>query len=614
MGLDEEGTHARLAALGQELISPAIEDHGGTLVKKTGDGFLAEFPSVVEAIRCATEIHKGVERRNLELPSELWILFRIGINTGDVIVADDDIHGEGVNVAARLEKLAEPGSIVVSRVVRDHVRDRLPVSFEDMGEQIVKNIARPVRAFRVASGRSPARVRQSTRPKLLATALATGLLLAGAWFTQSSRFETPRVPLFASTTRPTTPAQPAHRLSIIVLPFANLSGNSRQDYLADGITESLTTDLSRALPGSFVVARGTAFSYKGKAAEAAEVGRELRVRYVIAGSLVADGDRLRVNARLVDAENNSELWAERFDKKLTGLFEVQDQIVGRVSRAAGLEVIDSEARRSEREHDPSAVDLVMRGQAIANRPASRETMIAARELFERALDHDPNNVDALAGVATTYVFEVLNSYYEEGREERLRDAEALIRRALKSDPRHLLALKVHAGRLRAEGEFEDAIEASKVVIAQNPGEPWAYKELGLNELYRGHLREALEWFEKADQIGPRDPSRWIWLGAMGRVQFFLGMPLEAIRLLKASAEANPADPRAYALLAAVYASSGKGAEARMALASCLRLRPNMTILRLFTDWSVPLHATSADYLRYHERLREGLRLAGMPEK
>ena len=559
MGLDEEGTHARLAALGQELISPAIEDHGGTLVKKTGDGFLAEFPSVVEAIRCATEIHEGVERRNLELPSELWILFRIGINTGDVIVADDDIHGEGVNVAARLEKLAEPGSIVVSRVVRDHVRDRLPVSFEDMGEQIVKNIARPVRAFRVASGRSPARVRQSARPKLLATAVATGLLLAGTWFTQS-RVGSKR-PEFLSSRRLHGPRHPPSRRTnsrSLCSRSRNLSGDSRQDYLADGITESLTTDLSRALPGSFVVARGTAFSYKGKAAEAAEVGRELRVRYVIAGSLVADGDRLRVNARLVDAENNSELWAERFDKKLTGLFEVQDQIVGRVSRAAGLEVIDSEARRSEREHDPSAVDLVMRGQAIANRPASRETMIAARELFERALDHDPNNVDALAGVATTYVFEVLNSYYEEGREERLRDAEALIRRALKSDPRHLLALKVHAGRLRAEGEFEDAIEASKVVIAQNPGEPWAYKELGLNELYRGHLREALEWFEKADQIGPRDPSRWIWLGAMGRVQFFLGMPLEAIRLLKASAEANPADPRAYALLAAVYACVGEG--------------------------------------------------------
>src|SRR5829696_1957447 len=514
MGLDEEGTHARLAGLGRELISPAIEAHGGTLVKKTGDGFLAEFPSVVEAIRCATEIQEGVARRNRELPPERWIVFRMGINTGDVIVANGDIHGEGVNVAARLEKLAEPGCIVISRVVRDHVRDRLPVSFEDMGEQVVKNIVRPVRAFRIVtgeeSGRSPARERQRSRPKLAG---------AAAWFTRSGRFDAPRIPPFESGFK--TPAPPAQRLSIIVLPFANLSGDSRQDYLADAVTESLTTDLSRALPGSFVVARGTAFSYKGKSAEAAEVGRELKVRYVIAGSLVVDGDRLRVNARLVDAESNSELWAERFDKKLTGLFEVQDQIVGRVSRAAGLEVIDSEARRSEREHDPSAVDLVMRGQAIANRPASRETMIAARELFERALDHDPNNVDALAGVATTYVFEVLNSYYEEGREERLRDAEALIRRALKSDPRHLLALKVHAGRLRAEGEFEDAIEASKVVIAQNPGEPWAYKELGLNELYLGHLREALEWFEKADQFGPRDPSRWIWLGAMGRVQFFL---------------------------------------------------------------------------------------------
>jgi len=382
MGLDEEGTHARLAGLWRELISPAIEAHGGTLVKKTGDGFLAEFPSVVEAIRCATEIQEGVARRNRELPPERWIVFRMGINTGDVIVADDDIHGEGVNVAARLEKLAEPGCIVVSRVVRDHVRDRLAVSFEDMGEQVVKNIARPVRAFRIVTGeetgRSPARERQRSPYKLAAAAALAGLLLAGAaaWFTQSGRLDAPRVPLVESTARSTAPAQPAQRLSIIVLPFTNLSGDSRQDYLADGVTESLTTDLSRALPGSFVVARGTAFSYKGKSAEASEVGRELKVRYVIAGSLIVDGDRLRVNARLVDTESNSELWAERFDKKLTGLFEVQDQIVGRVSRAAGLEVIDSEARRSEREHDPSAVDLVMRGQAIANRPASRETMIA----------------------------------------------------------------------------------------------------------------------------------------------------------------------------------------------------------------------------------------------
>jgi tetratricopeptide (TPR) repeat protein len=255
----------------------------------------------------------------------------------------------------------------------------------------------------------------------------------------------------------------------------------------------------------------------------------------------------------------------------------------------------------------------MRGQAIANRPASPDTMTAARTLFERALQYDPENVDALAGIASTYVFEVLNSYYATGREERLHDAEALIVRALALDPHHITALKTQAALWRAEGRFEEAIAASEMVIAQNPGEPWAYKEVGLSELYLGRLREAMSWFEKADRIGPRDPSRWIWLGAMGRVQFFLGDDKAAIRLMRLSAEANPHDGRAYALLAAIYALSGQGDDARSALADCLRLQPGMTIRRLFDSWSVPLEDTSPIYRRQHERLRDGLRLAGMAE-
>ena len=255
----------------------------------------------------------------------------------------------------------------------------------------------------------------------------------------------------------------------------------------------------------------------------------------------------------------------------------------------------------------------MRGQAIANRRASRETMVAARALFRRALEHDPDNVDALAGVATTYLFEVLNSYYDSGRDERLRQAETLIRRARAIDPLHIVAQKLHAAHLRAEGRFDEAIAASKVVIAQSPCEPWEYKEIGLSELYLGRFSEAQEWFEKADQIGPRDPSRWIWLGAMGRVQFFRGRDEEAIRLLRLSADANPSDPRAYALLKGVYAGSGQNAEAKAALASCLGLRPDMTVRRLFDDWSVPLQATSPASVRQHERIRDGLRLAGMPE-
>ncbi|MGH7126639.1 MAG: tetratricopeptide repeat protein [Stellaceae bacterium] len=404
-------------------------------------------------------------------------------------------------------------------------------------------------------------------------------------------------------------------MSIVVLPFANLSGDAQQDYFVDGITESLTTDLSRALPGSFVVSRRTAFTYKGRPLDSQEIGRDLQIRYLLEGSVIPDGDRIRVNARLIDGQADTELWAERFDAARKNLLDIQDQIVGRLSRAVGLQLVDTEARRSERERpsNPTAVDLVMRAQCIVNKPASPETVIAARSLFEQALSHDPNNVDALAGVATTYVFEVLNSYYGTGRAERLRNAAALVERALAIEPDHIVALKIKAALLRAEGQFEDAIAANRVVIAQNPGEPWAYKEVGLSDLYLGRFEVALSWFQKADQIGPRDPSRWNWLGAMGRVEFFLGHDDEAIRWLKLTAEANPKDSRAYALLAAIYALAGRDDEAAAALASCLRLRPDMTVDKFFDDWSVPLEAASVAYQRQHERFRDGLLLAGMTE-
>jgi adenylate cyclase len=628
MGRDEEGTHARLAALRRELLDPAIEARRGELIKNTGDGLIATFASVVEAVRCAIGIQDGAAERNADLPPDRQIAFRIGLNLGDVIVEADDIFGDGVNVAARLEGLAAPGGIVISRAVRDHVRDRLPLGFTDMGEQQVKNIARPVRAFSIrADGGEPPRksevARRGVRRGAIAGLAALGTLLAvtAGWWRLTHQGSLPTLPL--PTERASSMAGKgehageavAPNLSIVVLPFANLSGDSQQDYFADGITDSLTTDLSRALSGSFVVARGTAFTYKGRSVDPRQVGRDLGVRYVLQGSVLPDGDRVRANAQLIDAQTGRELWAERFEKMRKDVLEVQDQIVARLSRAIGLHVIDIEAQRSERErpNNPQAVDLVMRGEAIANRPTSPQMMITARGLFERALDYDPDNVDALAGVATTYVFEVINSYYGEGRDDRLRKAEALVARALAVEPHHIVALKAQSALWRAQGRFEDAIAASQAVIAQNPGEPWAYKEVGLSEMYLGRLREALDWFEKADQIGPRDPTRWIWLGAMGRVEFFLGRNEEAIRLLRLSADANPNDARAYAMLAAVYALAGRNREATAALADSRRLQPNMTIKRLFDDWSVPLEVTSPAYLRAHERIREGLRKAGMPE-
>ena len=624
MGRDEEGTHARVASLLRDLLVPAVTGHAGRIVKSTGDGLLAEFGSVVEGVRCAASIQRDTAERNAPYPSDRHIAFRIGINLGDVIDDGDDIYGDGVNVAARLEGLAEPGGIVVSQAVSDHVQQTLDLHFEALGEQRLKNIERPVRAYRVCAKDGAAssrwrigRQRFGYAAQAVAAALALALAAAGGFggfdYLVSGSTERTR-----SAPRPSDflNARPAGAVpfSIVVLPFSNLGGEPQQDYFVDGITESLTTDLSRALPGSFVVARGTAFTYKGKPIDAREIGHDLNVRYVLQGSVLADGEQVRVNARLIEATSNTELWADRFDKKRQNVLEIQDQIVGRLSRAVGLELVDIEAKRSERASNPTAIDFVMRGQAVVNRPASPQRMIEGRSLFQRALEFDPDNVDALAGLATTYVFEVLNSYYEDGREQRLKDGMGLVQHALTLDPDHIVALKIRTALYRAEGEFDEAIAASQVVIAQNPGEPWAYKEVGLNKLYLGRFEEAMEWFEKANQIGPRDPSRWIWLSAMGRVQFFLGHNDDATRLLRLSAEANPNDTQAYALLAAIYASGGRQDDAKSALSNCYRLRPELTIKRFFADWPVPLQATSPEYRRQHERFRDGLRLAGMPEE
>jgi class 3 adenylate cyclase/TolB-like protein len=377
MGGDEEGTHRRVRALFDEVLEPAIERHGGALIKKTGDGVLAEFVSVVEAVRCAIAVQRGVAEQNAGLSPDQNLAFRIGINLGDVIAEADDIYGDGVNIAARLETLAEPGGIAVSRSVRDHVRDRMKLEFEDLGEQVVKNIARPVRAFRI---RTESGAGQSDRTKVRRRGIYRGLLTGSSalgaalfiglgiwWLVYPASLPAVDTALFRGPAAfQAAGNQIASRLSIVVLPFANLSGDPQQDYFADGISQSLITDLSRALPGSFVVARGTAFTYKGREVDAAQVGRDVNVRYLLEGSVITDGDRLRVNARLIEAETSTELWAERFDSQRKDVLEIQNQIVARLSRSIGLELVDIEARRSERERpgNPSAIDLIMRARLL----------------------------------------------------------------------------------------------------------------------------------------------------------------------------------------------------------------------------------------------------------
>jgi TolB-like protein/tetratricopeptide (TPR) repeat protein len=403
--------------------------------------------------------------------------------------------------------------------------------------------------------------------------------------------------------------------SIVVLPFINLSGDPKRDYVADGITDSLISDLARALPGISVVSRGTAFTYKGQGVDPRQVGRELGVRYLLNGSIVFDGESVRVNTQLAETRDGSQLWAERFDTERKGILQVQDEIVARVSRAIGLKVIDIEARRSRRERPESAefVDLVMRGKAVLNLPSSPATMIEARDLFEQALKVEPASADGLAGVATTLVFEFLNGYYETGGDERLRKAELLLDRAVAIEPRHLLALKAKAGLRRTQGKFDDAIAVAQAVIMENPGEPWAYKEIGLSTLYLGRPEQALDWFAKADRIGPRDPGRWTWLDGRGHALLLLGRDEEAIRALNSALDANPKNLSPHAFLAAAYALLGRTDEARAELAAYLERRPETRVSTFRRFSPVPLALTSPQYQQQLQRIAEGLRKAGLPE-
>ena len=321
---DEEATHAKLTALLAECVEPAIAEHGGRIVKNTGDGFLAEFPSAVEAVRAAMQFQTRIHELTIGDAEDRRIAFRVGINIGDVIVEPHDIFGDGVNIAARLESIAEPGGICISSSAYDQVRGKVGVEFADLGEQNLKNIARPVRAYAVVrDGPSPATQAERARPSALSPP----------------------------------------RLSIVVLPFANLSGDPEQDYFVDGVTESLTTDLSR-ISGSFVIARNSAFSYKGKAIDVRQVGRELNVRYVLEGSVQRSGNRLRVNVQLIDAESGKHLWAERFEKPVADLFDMQDEIVSRLANTLDAQLIVAEARRAEHSPHPDAMDLIFQGACL----------------------------------------------------------------------------------------------------------------------------------------------------------------------------------------------------------------------------------------------------------
>jgi TolB-like protein/class 3 adenylate cyclase len=411
MGIDEEDTHERLKAHLRGLVQPKIREHQGRIVKNTGDGMLVEFSSVVDAVRCAAEVQRGMIDREPQLTDERRIKFRIGINLGDVIVEDDDIFGDGVNIASRLEALAKPGGICISRTVRDQIRDQLRYSFQDIGEQSVKNIARPVRVY-------------ALHPDAIADLPAV-----------SAR------PAVSISQPPIAP-----RLSIVVLPFTNLSDDREQQYLADGITEDVTTDLSR-IADMFVISRNTAFTYKNKLVDATQIGRELGVRYVLEGSVRRLGNQIRVNVQLIHAETAAHLWAERFDQDAGDLFALQTEITGQIAVALNLELIDMEAARPT-EH-PDVLDYLLRGRSVFSKPVTRDNYAEAVSLFERALALDPRSAEAQSLLACVLARRVLDQMTGSAAADIAR-AEGLVGLSLAGSPRSPFAHHAKGAVLRVQ--------------------------------------------------------------------------------------------------------------------------------------------------------------------
>jgi TolB-like protein/class 3 adenylate cyclase len=510
---DEEATHARLAALLADAAGPVIAEHGGRIVKNTGDGFLAEFPSAVEAVRSAIYFQNKVREFTIGDAEDRRLLFRVGINIGDVIVEAHDIFGDGVNIAARLEGIAEPGGICISASVYDQVRGKVGFEFADLGEQNLKNIARSVRAYAVVwNGHGPA--------------------------TRSG----------------SSSGSSAPRLSIVVLPFENIGGDPEQDYFVDGVTESLTTDLSR-ISGSFVIARNSAFSYKGKLIDVRQVGRELNVRYAPEGSVQRGGGRFRVNVQPIDAETGNHLWAERFDKPVADLFDVQDEIVSRLANTLTSQLVEVEAQRAERSPHPDATDLYFQGWAFAYKGITPEYMTKARSFFERALALDPKNIEALVGMASIDLGMAANNLIDDGV-ARLAVAETALTRALSLAPQHARA-HMFMGVVRIyTNRAEQGIAQCEHALMLDRNLASAHGFIGLGKIFLGRGAETEAHVQEAFRLSPRDITAYWWMMFVASGKLQLNADAEAVTWLRRSIEANPNWPLLHFHLAAALALLG----------------------------------------------------------
>lgn len=563
MEVDEAGTLARLKTHRVELIDPAIAKNRGRIIKTTGDGMLAEFHSVVDAVLCAAEVQRRMARRNADVPPPRWIQFRIGINLGDVIVDQNDIFGDGVNVAARLEALAEPGGICVSGAVRDQVGDRLDgVQFDDLGEQSVKNIARPIRVFRVRLAEGPA-------------SLPDGAKAAD------------------------TPRGISKKPSIAVLPFANMSGDPEQEFFADGLTEDIITELSR-FHDLLVISRNSAFVYKGKAVKVQDIGREFGVDYVIEGSVRKAGGRVRVTVQLIDAETDRHIWAERYDRELQDIFAIQDEMTRAIAATLPGRVEAATHDRTKRKptDNMAAYECVLAAKLLHHR-STREDNAQAQMLLNRALAMDPNYAHAHAWKAC-----VLGQCWIYGwcadRDATFEQVASELETALALDDNDADVHRILAALNLTRHDYERATYHQERALALNPNYDLVVVQQGELLTWLGLPEEGIDWIKKAMRLNPYHPERF-W-SHLGRAYYCAEKYADAA---EAFSRITRADYTHHAFLAATFAQMNNAVAAGAHAAEVLKREPG---------FSVAAHLATLHYKREVDRQRHeaGLIRAGLP--
>jgi adenylate cyclase len=561
IGVDEEGTLAQLKAHRRELIDLKIAEHQGRIVKTTGDGLLVEFLSPVKAVRCALDVQQGMLDRNAGVPRERRIEFRIGINLGDVIVDDGDLYGDGVNVAARLEGIAQPGTVYISRAVRDFVRDQPEIVVEDLGEQALKNIAKPVQVFRVgASGR------------------AVGAPYAA---------EPPPVP---------------HKPSIAVLPFANMSQDAEQEYFTDGITEDLITDLSK-VSGLFVIARNSSFTYKGRSVKVQDIGRDLGVRFVLEGSIRKAGSRVRITAQLIDAGSGGHLWAERFDRDIADIFATQDEVVEKIVQALSVTLSRGEQQRLRRRSTDNveAYEGWLRAREMLAR-GTRDSVVQARALHRRAIELDRHFAAPHAGLAFAAIAEYASGWTAEPAQA-LDEAERWARRAAELDDQEPVSHMAMGNVLLWRRNHDGALAEFRRMIELDPNYAQGYAALGLALTYAGRPAEALGPFAMAMRLDPHYPA--MVLHFLAQTHFSLGEYETAAQQLIERIARNPGTDASRMLLASCYGHLGRLDAARATWADLLKLHPEFSLEQRAR---VLPYKDAADF----QRIADGLAKAGLP--